>query len=148
MDRAGASAWPRHVARGGLCGAVAFSAPVVVLGTLTVGREAFIGWVLALLVVCVYFLGSVLGDALATRRMDRGGLVVLLNGFLVRAGLVAFVLWQLVTHQVLADDVRNRWFGWATLGLVIGWTAGVVFIARSVRTLIHDEPTNTREGTR
>ncbi|MFZ2623823.1 MAG: hypothetical protein WAX29_01080 [Propionibacterium sp.] len=158
MDVSAASAWPPLIVRGGLLGAVTFSVPVAVWGSLAQGREAFAGWALALLVVCAYFVGSVLGDVLATRRMDGGGLVMVLSGFCIRAGLVALVLWQLVSHQVLAGEVRTTWFAWATLGLVIGWTAGVVLTARRVRTLIFDEPmdtdptgtgpTDTKEGTR
>ncbi|SER66011.1 hypothetical protein SAMN05443377_10548 [Propionibacterium cyclohexanicum] len=139
-------AWPELVVRGGLFGALICSVPVAVWGTLAAGREAFAGWALAMLVVCAYFVCAVVSDVLATQWMDRTGMVVALSGFCLRAGLVAVVLWQLVTHQILAGEVRTRWFGWTTLGLVIGWTAGVVFAARSARTLVFDDPAAEKES--
>lgn len=143
-----ALAWPPLLVRGGLSGAVISSVPVAVLGSLLAGREALAGWSLAMIVVCAYFVGSVVGDALATLRMDGGGMVVMLAGFCLRAGLVAFVLWQLSAHQILMGPARTRWFGWTTLGLVIGWIAGVVFTARNTRSLIVEEPLSTGEGPR
>lgn len=145
MDAAAGLVWPPVIARGGLCGAVLCSLPVGLAALLLGGTKGLAGWYLADLVVCAYFVTSLICDSLATRWMDARGLVMVLSGYVLRAIVIGVVLWQLVAHQVLTGEVLTRWFGWTTLSLVIGWLAGAVWSVSRTRTFTYNQPAGISE---
>jgi hypothetical protein len=141
--------WAREMLRAGVVWSLVVMAALTPCGYVASGARGAVSVLFMGTAVLGYFVIGQLVQLLAFRKANIWGLLLVLESFVGRIGVLGVLLWQMVTRPLLRAYVADAWLLTSGCAAVIAWTGGVVWAHAHARIPVYDrEYVSPSNGTR